>query len=255
MLTGSWPIMPAVMLPRFLVPDLDGSRTEATLPPDEAHHLTRVLRLRVGDPVAVFDGRGLEFAASVAAISRGAVTVRLGASVQQALSRGLSLTLVQAILKTMDDVVRDATMVGVDNIQPVVSANTTVKESVVQKAAGRWERIALASAKQCGRARLPAIREVVGFERWLASAEPGGTFLLVEPGLTGPDTLKIRDLCRQPPPERASLVVGPEGGWTSAEREAAVRAGLVPLTLGRMTLRADAVPLAAAAALFAVWDD
>jgi 16S rRNA (uracil1498-N3)-methyltransferase len=126
---------------------------------------------------------------------------------------------------------------------------------VALRAAGRWGRIALASAKQCGRARLPAIREVVDFERWLASADPAGTFLLVEPGLTGPDTLKVRDLCRQPPRERASLVVGPEGGWTSAEREAAVRAGLVPLTLGRMTLRADAVPLAAAAALLAVWDE
>ena len=247
--------MPVVMLPRFLVPDLGGSGTEATLPPEEAHHLTRVLRLRVGDPVAVFDGRGTEFTASVAAISRAAVTVRLAAPVEQALSRGLSLTLVQAILKAMDDVVRDATMVGVDTIQPVLSANTTVKGSVVQTASGRWERIALASAKQCGRARLPVIREAMGFEKWLALAGPGGAFLLVEPGLTGPDTLRIRDLCRQSAPERLSLVVGPEGGWTSAEREGAVRAGLVPLTLGRMTLRADAVPLAAAAALLALWDE
>src|ERR671914_1168368 len=111
------------MLPRFLVPDLDSRRPDAALPRDEAHHLTRVLRLKVGDDIAVFDGRGHEFHARVASASREAVTVTLLEPVIASGLPSVALTLVQSVLKAeaMDDVIRDCTMVGVQTIQPVVS--------------------------------------------------------------------------------------------------------------------------------------
>lgn len=242
------------MLPRFFVPDLDPDRPEARLPPDEAHHLTRVLRLGAGDQVAVFDGRGLEFRARVASALRGAVTVSLLERVT-AMSPSVHLTLVQAVLKpdAMDHVVRDCTMVGVAVIQPVISARTTVKGGTLEKAGERWRRVALASAKQCGRASLPDIRAVRPLEDWLSQAPAGERFVLLEPEAATAGALGFRDLAQRPTPQSVTVIVGPEGGWTTEERVAAIGAGCTPLSLGRLTLRADAVPLVASGAMLALW--
>lgn len=242
------------MLPRFLVPNLDPDSPAARLPPEEAHHLTRVLRLGAGDEVAVFDGRGTEFRGRVASAARGAVTVSLLERVP-AVSPAVHLTLVQAVLKpdAMDHVVRDCTMVGVEVIQPVLSSRTTVKSSTLEKAGERWHRVALASAKQCGRSALPGIPAVCSFGEWLQQASAGERFILLEPDAAPPGVLTIRDLAPRPIPRTIALIVGPEGGWTTEERVAALGAGCTPLSLGRLTLRADAVPLVASGALLALW--
>ena len=244
------------MLPRFLVPSLGHREDAVRLPPDEAHHLTRVLRLAEGAEVMVFDGRGMEFRARVVSAVRGSVTVALLERVPEPAAPSVPLTLVQAVLKgdAMDDVIRDATMVGVEAIQPVVSARTTVKEAVLPKAVERWRRIALASAKQCGRSRLPEVAEVTSFSTWASAPQDGAAFLLVEPSAATPGTQTLRTIASRPVPARAVVVVGPEGGWTNEERDQALKAGCVPLSLGRLTLRADSVPLAATAALLAIWE-
>jgi 16S rRNA (uracil1498-N3)-methyltransferase len=244
------------MLPRFLVPDLVSHAGEAVLPADEAHHLARVLRLRVGDAIVVFDGRGHETAATVASIARDRVGVTLTATPQLAAAPRVALTVIQSVLKSeaMDDVVRNCTMVGVTAIHPIVSARTTVKASVLPKMPERWRRIALASAKQSGRSMLPEIGAPVSFATWIDSDARKGDFLLIEPSIASGDAVMIRDLVDRPAPERARIVVGPEGGWTAEEVDQARRAGCVPLSLGRLTLRADAVPLVASAVLLTLWD-
>jgi 16S rRNA (uracil1498-N3)-methyltransferase len=205
----------------------------------------------------VFDGRGLEFRARVSATARDAVSVALLERVAGARAPSVALTLVQAVLKhdSMDDVIRDCTMVGVTTVQPVVSARTTVKGALLPKAGERWRRIALASAKQCGRSVLPAIRDVVPFAEWVSRERQEPAFLLVEPAAAVPGTLTIRRLAHRPPPAEATLVVGPEGGWTDEERDLAIGTGCVALSLGRLTLRAGAVPLAASAAMLAAWEE
>jgi 16S rRNA (uracil1498-N3)-methyltransferase len=163
---------------------------------------------------------------------------------------------VQAVLKgdAMDGVVRDGTMVGVRAIQPVLSDRVTVKRSMLPAAAARWRRIALASAKQCGRSTLPQVADPIGLVDWIHAAPRGDAFLLVEPSVAGPETVSVRTLARAPVPATASLVIGPEGGWTDEEVRLALAAGCTPVSLGRMTLRAGSVPLAAAAALLAIWE-
>ena len=241
------------MLPRFYLPELDPDHAEALLPADEAHHLARVLRLTVGGEIAVFDGRGCEFQARVAAIDGDRVRVVLLRRLEAGAVPRVALTLVQSILKgeAMDDVVRDCTMVGVDCIQPLISARTTVKLSLLPRAAERWARIALASAKQSGRSRLPRILPAVPLEGWTPG--PGQAFVLLEPSAGVEHMTTVRELAHHPAPPAAVLLVGPEGGWTEAERDRIVAAGCRPLTLGPLTLRADAVPLAATAALLAIW--
>jgi 16S rRNA (uracil1498-N3)-methyltransferase len=242
------------VVPRFLVPGLDAGAREASLPREEAHHLSRVMRMQVGDQVAVFDGRGLVFLASVASIGRERATVTLLAPITPRPAPALSLTLVQAVLKAafMDEVVRDCTMVGVDVVQPVVSERTAVKLSTLERAADRWRRVALSSTKQCGRSRLPEIREVEAFEEWIGSGPLTGALVLLEPSAVVPGTMSVRDVAESRVGGAATLLVGPEGGWTPAERDRAIAAGCRPLSLGRLTLRADAVPLVAASMLLAL---
>ncbi len=243
------------MLPRFFVPVLDPARGEAVLPDEEGRHLTRVLRLSVGDQIAVFDGAGHEFRAIVAYADKAGVRVVLEDAVQPPPELSVRLTLAQAVIKgdKMDDVVRDATMMGVAVLQPIVSARTAVPLQAVpqERVLQRWRRVTIASAKQCRRARLPEIQPPLAFRAWLGLNAPAVRLLLLEPGAGG--ALPVRTLQQRDRPAEAALIIGPEGGWTAEERDAALSHGCLPVTLGPLTLRADAVALAAIAALTVVW--
>ena len=226
-----------------------------TLPKDEAEHLTRVLRLGTGDTVSVFDGRGREFLARVVAASRRDVKVELLSRVEPPPEPTVSLTLVQAVLKgdKMDDVVRDAVMLGVSAVHPVVTerSETTVAALLRGARKERWRRVALASVKQCGRAVLPEIRTPLSFEHYLE--EPASVrFMLVEPG--HPHAEPIGALRHDRVPADAAVLVGPEGGWTDTEIDAARVRGIRLLTLGPRTLRADAVTIAAVSVLQFLWE-
>jgi 16S rRNA (uracil1498-N3)-methyltransferase len=242
------------MAARFFVPGLDPNATTAMLPGDEARHLTRVMRLGAGDEIAVFDGAGHEYRARVSHAVKDRVEVELIEAVAPAAEPRVRLTLVQAVLKSdhMDDVVRDATMMGVSAIVPVVTAHTVVPTEAIRRGrpVERWRRVVVSSAKQCRRATLPSIAEPIEFERWLAERYDGSRLLLVEPSAsTG-----SRSLRTLPRPHAAAVVVGPEGGWSASERDAAAAAGCLPVTLGQLTLRADAVAVAGLAVLRFLWE-
>ena len=248
-----------VIRPRFFAPSLDPSRKEVSLPPEEAQHLTRVLRIRSGATVEVFDGRGHDYGAEVAVADRDHVMLVLLEALDAMPNPRVPTALVQSVLKPqqMDDVVRDATMMGVERIVPLISANVTVPAKALEngRAVERWRRIALASVKQCRRSTLPEIEAPVGLSEWLRdrSVSPAeAPLLLVEPS-AGVVARSVRSLMDLAPPQRATLVIGPEGGWAADEIDAAVRSGCIPISLGGLTLRADAVALAALAGLAVVW--
>jgi 16S rRNA (uracil1498-N3)-methyltransferase len=243
---------------RFFAPALDPGDDSVLLPREEAEHLTRVLRLGVGDTIAVFDGRGHEFLARVASALRRDVRVQLLSRVDPPSEPSVTLTLVPAVLKgeKMDDVVRDAVMLGVAAIQPIVTKRSEATVAALIKSARveRWRRVALASAKQSRRAVLPDVRLPLTLETYLA--EPAGSLrvMLVEPAI-GAETGRLAALQREPVPPDAAVLVGPEGGWTEQEWCAARDHGVRLVTLGPRTLRADAVPIAAITALQFVWGD
>lgn len=251
-----------------------------TLPREEAEHLTRVLRLREGDAVRVFDGRGREYDAVVERLARSEVRVRAGAERQPPREPAVHVTLVQAVLKgdRMDAVVRDAVMMGVGAVVPLVSARSEVSRAALDRARRRerWQRVAVASAKQCGRATVPAVMRPVDWTDWPA---PGG-LLLPEPRIILVEPAAVRFPPRlEPPapgadaspgssasswllgavaatatdvPDAATIVVGPEGGWTE-EEVARMRGGARLVCLGHLTLRAESAALVALAALFTRW--
>jgi len=241
------------MLPRFLAA-IDPESGTARLSEEEARHLSQVLRLRAGDEIAVFDGSGLEFVARVEQIARGGALVRLLDPRTPAPEPAVRLTLAQAALKgeKMDDVVRDATMMGVSAIEPLVTEHTAAHLKP-GRAPERWRRIAIASVKQCGRAVVPNVGDGTSLHDWLARDRSAERILLVEP--SSPVAGHPASTLGSTRPASATILIGPEGGWSVAEIESAVAAGYVPITLGRRTLRADAVPIVALGLLLYLWGD
>ena len=167
------------------------------------------------------------------------------------------VTLAQAVLKgnKMDEVVRDAVMLGAARIVPLVTDHVAVRLATIEagRPAERWSRVALASTKQCGRATLTAVDEPLPFSRFLASSHAALKLQLVEPS-AGDGAVSLRSFIRKPAPSSVALMVGPEGGWSRQERQIAIAAGCVPVTLGSLTLRADAVALAAIAIVRFLWE-
>ena len=242
---------------RFYVPDVVSPGERIDLPDDEASHATRVLRLGTGAAVRIFNGLGEEFEATLVEATRDRVRAEVGGRVEPVPEPRLGVTLVQAVPKgdRMDDVVRDAVMLGVSAIQPLVSwrCETTLAALERGRRRDRWQRISIASAKQCGRAVVPPVREPVGFERYLeAGTDAGMGLMFVEPGAAS-STLTLSQLPEHPPAEVAVLV-GPEGGWSPREvSEAESRCRLV--TIGGRTFRADVAAIVVVSALFARWGE
>jgi 16S rRNA (uracil1498-N3)-methyltransferase len=246
-----------VALPRFLAADLDIVSGAATLSPEETHHLTAVLRLRFGDEVAVFDGNGREYRARIERVSRDGAQLKLLEQIEAAPEPAVRLTLAQAVLKgnRMDDVVRDATMMGVVAIEPLITAHTIARGALGDgRGPDRWRRIAIVSAKQCRRAVLPMIGAGTPLVDWVVQDSATLRVVLVEPGAGTPGR-QLNVLRDEPRPASATIAVGPEGGWSQEELQVAIDAGWLPITLGRRTLRADAVPIVAIGVLQAMWGD
>ncbi len=210
-----------------------------------------MLRLSSGDRVRVFNGRGAEFEAVVDAADREGVRLTIGAACVPAPEPRVAITLAQAVLKgdKMDDVVRDAVMMGVAAIHPIVTARSEMSLASLTRGRRRerWERIAVSSVKQCGRAVVPSIAE----PRQFNADFPSSVFILVEPNTSA--GVPLADL--EPTiPGHATLVIGPEGGWTAEELQIAAGLGTL-VTLGQRTLRADAMALVALSAMFAHWGE
>ena len=246
------------MTPRFYAPALRPEGGEFGLPAEEAVHLTRVLRLGVGATVNVFDGQGLEYRARVVHAEREDVRLEAGDRVDPAAEPRVRVTLAQAVVKgeKMDGIIRDAVMLGVAAINPLLTARTDVPE--VALASGtrveRWRRIVISSVKQCGRAVVPELSLPETLDACLRRGHDGLRLMLVEPGAAA-DVTTGEALNGLSPAESAQVFVGPEGGWTPEEVSMAREAGCRLVTLGKRTLRADATPLIALGVLQYLWGD
>jgi 16S rRNA (uracil1498-N3)-methyltransferase len=242
--------------PRFHVPEVNGAAERVELPEEEAEHLVRVLRLGVGDEVDVFDGRGGMWRAQVVHAGRKSAAVRPLQRLQPAREPAVQITLVISVLKgdKMDDVVRDAVMLGVTAIHPVVSerAETSMAAMARRNRLARWERIAVASAKQCGRAVVPPIHPATPLDWCWTEKTPATRVMCVEPSAALADVVPVQRVAKAP---AVQLMVGPEGGWSVTEVASAHDSGAILMSLGGRTLRADAVPIVALTALLTTWGE
>ncbi len=246
---------------RFYAARLPGPGGEVRLAPAEGRHLSRVLRLRNGTRVLVFDGRGRQHEATITDDDPRRSALRLGAPVEAVPEPLVHVTLGMTVLKgrKLDTVVRDATTLGVTDIVPLLAhrAQSAGDERAGGRLADRWRGIAVGAAKQCGRAVVPAIHAPAAFRRFIETARPHAIrLLLIEPAAADDAARATTEMLRREPrPAGAALAIGPEGGWTDDEIKAAEAAGFRLLTLGRRTLRAETAPLAALSVLRFTWDD
>lgn len=240
-------------VPRLYVPTMSGSTDRVPLPKDEGHHATRVLRLPDGAPVRVFDGRGREWSGRLEiGPKRGESHVVLEEETRPVPEPDVRVTLAIGVLKgdQMDAVVRDATALGVVAIAPMETAHVTVPPRAWRSGAAvdRWQRVAVAAAKQCGRAVVPTVQPVAALADVLTNRTET-IWLCAEPILAEGLTMKQERRGRS-----ALVLVGPEGGWAEHEVLLALRAGAGFLNLGPRTLRAELAPTVALSALWTKWD-
>ena len=240
---------------RFFAPDFPDAG-EVQLPDDEASHVARVLRLRAGEVVAIFDGAGREALARVASVTSRRVLLEVIEPREAAREPRVAVTLAQALLKSdkMDRVIRDAVMLGVSAIQPFVSRRTDVPLKAVSKGGrqDRWARTVIASVKQCGRAVVPPVYDTRSFIDLLGSLN-GTRLMFVEPRAAR-DVAELTRLEGQRPAS-ATVFIGPEGGWDAQEIADAAAAGVTLLSFGSRVLRADAAAAAIIPVLQYVWRD
>ncbi len=240
---------------RFYAPDLGEDDQTVALDGGEARHLVRVLRVATGSEVRVFNGRGIERRARVELADARGVVLRVIEPADAAPELPFALTLTQAVLKgdAMDAIVRDAVVLGVTRVQPIVTARTEV--GMRQLAGGqrveRWQRIAVSSAKQCGRAVVPSIGSPAPVAAAFDAARDADHVMLAEPALAAAqrvETLLIerraRDVC---------VWVGPEGGWDDQEVRTFVDRGATIVTCGGLTLRADMAAVVVLPVLRYIW--
>lgn len=230
---------------RFLLPPERWSSAELT--GDEARHLAQVLRLKSGAKITVFDGQGRRAPATVAEVSRKRVTLELGAETHTP-SLLPAITLAQAVPKgkNMELIVQKAVELGVARIQPLITRHTVAQPS--EGKTDKWCRIALEACKQCGQDTLPEVAEPLAFDAWLATTHSTDPLAIIA-SLTD-SAQPMRELLRDHSPiSSCTLLVGPEGDFSTEETEAALAAGFQPVTLGEIVLRVETASLFCLSAL------
>jgi len=243
---------PAVRVPRIYqsialstgqIIDLDAQATA---------HLTKVLRLRAGDALVVFNGDGDEFEATVSTVGRRTASIELEEAIDRNVESPLELILVQGVSRgeRMDYTVQKAVELGVAQIVPVNTERTVVnlKGDRQVRRQQHWQAVVNGACEQSGRNVVPEVKPIVPLQQWLDAPAAGLKLVLHHRAETSLDDL--------PRPEGpVVLLIGPEGGLAPAEISAAQSAGYLPLRLGPRVLRTETAAVAAMSVLQWLWGD
>ncbi len=234
---------------RFFINLPLAAQTVIDLPKDARQYMERVLRLKPGHSICLFNGRGGQFNAEF--LGNGQVKILDFDPVERESS--LSIRLIQGISKgeRMDVTLQKATELGATRISPVTCERSVVRldEERAERRHERWSSILHSACEQCGRNRMPQLDELQKLERVLSEAQclDEGRMVLAP---TGSHSLR-----ETPQPTRLSVLIGPEGGLSEAEIDLAVSRGFTPVRLGTRILRTETAGLAILAAVQTLWGD
>lgn len=238
-------------LPRFFCDTPLSPGARHPLPDALAHHATRVLRLRAGAAIVLFDGRGGEYPATLDVDGKNA-WAQLGAFDPREAELSGHITLVQGLPSgdKMDWVVEKAVELGARRVSPIAAQRSVLQltGARLDKRVAHWARIAQAASEQCGRNRLMAVDAPVGLREWLRQPA-AGLRLLCHPE-AGPSLAEA--LAAQPGLQSLCLLVGPEGGWSDEELALAAEHRVQAVRYGPRVLRTETAGLALIAAASAL---
>ncbi|KAA9130965.1 16S rRNA (uracil(1498)-N(3))-methyltransferase [Marinihelvus fidelis] len=223
-----------------------------TLEAKTGHYLMRVLKLRAGDPLVLFNGDGADYAAELLSNRRDRVEVAVSARLPALRPSPLAVTLVQAVGKgdRMDFSLQKATELGVAAVRPLFTERTGVRLEAerLEKRAEHWRRVMISACEQCGRADIPELLAAAGLDEWLPEP-PRGRRLCLAPGAEQP-------LVTLPGAGHGfELVIGPEGGFSDLETQQMTRSGVDMVALGPRVLRTETAGPVAIAVLQALFGD
>lgn len=250
------PILERRFMPRFFVDSDFESGAVVALPDEVARHV-QVLRLAAGDSLTLFNGRGGQHEARLVEVGRRSAFAQIGAFAALEAEPPYRIALAQGIAggDKMDWLIEKAVELGVARIAPLVTARSVVRLSA-ERASRRhahWQGIVRAACEQCGRNRLPEVDAACDLSKWLAALPaPDGSGplrLMLSPRADRP----FGSLPDTPPSEGVTLLIGPEGGLSPEEEDAAAAHGFAPLSLGPRVLRTETAGMAVLAALAARW--
>ncbi|MDK4687930.1 16S rRNA (uracil(1498)-N(3))-methyltransferase [Kingella negevensis] len=239
-------------MPRFYLTDTLTDYSDYSLPENIVRHV-HVLRLNAGDALTLFNGDGNEYHAELTEVGKRQATCRITEIAAANHESKLNITLVQAISSgdRMDFTLQKSVELGVASIQPILSERCVVRLSGerADKRVQRWQEIVISACEQSGRNIVPVVQPIISLRDYLRQVSPDELHLLMS--LNRATTLSNI----APAPEKVHLMIGPEGGWTVAEEQAAFDVGFQAVTLGKRVLRTETASLAAIAAMQTLWGD
>ena len=238
-------------MPRFYCPQPLAVGQSVELPDAVAHHV-HVIRLQPGAELSLFNGDGAEYLAHLTGADKRRASAHITACVARDVELPWEVTLVQALPEAskMDWIIEKAVEMGVAAIVPLAAQRCVVRLAGerAEKRLAHWQAVIVAASEQCGRNRLARLAPVDEFGRWIGQQDMHKRILLTPRG-----GQSLAQWARHQSPQAISLMVGPEGGYTVQEENAALERGALALSMGPRVLRTETAGMAAVATLNALW--
>lgn len=238
-------------MPRFYCPQVLTVGASAELPTAVAHHL-HVVRTQPGAQLTLFNGDGGQYAATLVELCKKRATVLIDGFEALEVEAPYAVTLAQALPEgtKMDWIVEKAVELGAAAIQPLAAQRSVVRLSGerAEKRQQHWQGVIVSASEQCGRNCLVRLHALTEFRAWLATPSEGPRILL-----TPRATASLADWARASGPQAVTVMIGPEGGFTPEEEDAALATGALSLSMGPRVLRTETAGLAALALLAGAW--
>lgn len=228
--------------------------SETELDANAAQHIAKVLRMKKGFKLNLFNGDGFFYAAELSLVDRRTVHASIAERVKCESESNLKthLAIVMSRGDRMDYAIQKATELGINQITPLSSERCEVKldDAREDKRIKRWQQVAISACEQCTRASVPSINPVLTLEEFMEIPRDPDSLSLV---LHHRDTQDLKSI--QPRPSKVTLLIGPEGGLTAEEIDNAKQQGFQACTLGPRVFRTETAPVAALAVLQWLWGD
>ena len=214
-----------------------------------SHHALRVMRVKVNDPLILFNGDGFEYKGQVNGINKKTINVEILSKEQNDNESPISINLFQSISSNekMDMVIQKATELGVSSIQPIFSSRSTIKLSLdrTKKRLIHWRQVSISACEQSGRSKIPTIRSPIGFDQITEEIKITNSLNLV----LHPDSLEQSSNLPQKYSGDINIFIGPEGGFSQDEVLLLKKQNCINIQLGPRILRTETAPLAIIAIL------
>lgn len=232
---------------RFFIKQSGTAGTISVITGTDARHIKKVLRLKQGDIITLFDGTGNEYEARIISLSAGSVNVSIIRTFPSTTESPVKIIVAQAFLKQrkMDKLVRQLTELGITKWAPFISERSVARPDNKRLAerTNRWKKISKEALKQCNRGRIMEIGPIVSFEDILDISRKSSLKIAFWENESKPINLALSQCGR--PFNNIFIMIGPEGGFTSHEIEKAKACGFITATLGPRILRAETAAIAA----------